>query len=310
MTTSGSANYTISALEIITEAYEICGIYDPGNSLAPEEVASASRKLNLLVKSWMKDYHLWAMSEATLFFSLDTLTYSLGRTGTHCTNSYIHTTLSSNAASSATILSLTSTSGMSNSDNIGIVLDSGAIHWTTISNVSGTTIASGLSGAASSGNVVFSYTTKIERPLRIISAYRRSITDTDTPVDIISRQEYADLSDKFTEGKTIQVFYQPTLTTGTLSIWPTADLTTDVLRFWYERPLEDFDAYTDNPDFPIEWGEALCYNLAYRVAMAHDSVPQPKRLEIKDAAQVFWYDALGHDKEDASIYFQPNLRNA
>lgn len=310
MSTSGSSNFTINRDEIITEAMEICGVIAAGETIPAVDLQSAARKLNMMVKAWVtQGLHLWAMEEATLFLSLGSQSYSLGPTGDHCTNSYVQTTLSTDEAMNSTSIGITSATGMSASDNIGIVLDSGAIHWTTISGAPGstTTIATGLASAATAGNVVFAYTSKINRPQRIVSAYRRSIATQDTPIELIGRDEYVELSNKTTRGKCVEAFYDPQLTLGVLYTWPTADLATDVIRFWYERAIEDFDASVDNPDFPIEWGEALVYGLADRLAPAY-RLPLADRQIINAEAKGKLALAVEFDRETASVSFAPDYR--
>lgn len=310
MATSGSTNFAMSRDDIITDALEDLGVIDPTETPNPNDINSCARKLNMMVKAWMaQGIHLWAMEEATLFLGVGTQTYSLGSTGTHCTNTYVHTTLSSDEAAGSTSIGITSATGMSASDNIGIVLDDGTIHWTTISGAPSTTttIASGLASAASEGNVVFAYTTKINRPQRITSAYRRDIDNKDAPIRMISRQEYSDLSSKLSEGKTIQAFYDPQLTNGVLYAWPTPDLATDVIRFWYERILEDFDASTDNPDFPIEWADALVAGLKARIAGKFGATLAEIE-SYKVEAAIMLQIALGFDREDTSVMFQPDVR--
>lgn len=306
MPTSGSVDFSINENEIIKAALEICSVAGIGKTIAAADYQLCRRRLNLMVKAWMATgYHLWAMSEATLFLSPGTQTYSLG--AGHCTNNYVHTTLTADAANGATSIAISSASGMANSDFIGIVLDSGEVHWTTISS-SGltTTLATGLAGAASEGAVVFAYTTKITRPVRLISAYRRSIDNNDIPIEIIGRQRYSEIANKLSEGKTNQVFYDPQLTAGVLYAWQTPDLATDVIRFWYERTLEDFDAVTNTPDFPIEWGEALIYNLADRVSTTYQ-VSLQERQWIKAEAAASLSAALAFDSEGESVFFQPNM---
>ena len=314
MTTSASVNFTINRDEIIRTALEDIGFCAFGDGIDPNIVESAARKLNLMVKAWMaKGAHLWAMSQATLFLVPRTASYSLGPAGANCSNSYEQTTLSVGAAASATTLSLTATTGMSAGDNIGILLDSGTIQWTTISGAPGspTTIANALTGVASAGAVVFAYTTRINRPQRIDTegAYWRSAALNDTPIRMISRDEYAQLSNKTSYGKIVQAVYDPQLGAGTLSVWPTPDLASDVLRFWYERPLEDFDAAGDTPDFPIEWGLPLTSNLAdLLVDNPRFQVDPLTRARIKQRAVESLDIAMGYDRENTSILFQPDLR--
>jgi hypothetical protein len=154
--------------------------------------------------------------------------------------------------------------------------------------------------------VVFAYTTKINRPQRIRSAYRRNISNVDAPIEMASRQEYADLSNKFSEGKPVRAFYDPQLTNGVLWLWPTPDLATDVVRFWYERILEDFNALTDNPDFPIEWAEALVAGLAYRIAPAF-GVSLQERKYLLEEAETRLGIATDYDREDVPVMFQPDM---
>jgi hypothetical protein len=255
---------------------------------------------------------LWAMKEATLFLAEGTASYSLGSTGTHCTNTYIETTLSTDEALGSTSISLTSTTGMAASDNIGIVLDDGTIHWTTISGAPGapTTIATGLASAATSGNVVFTYTSKITRPQRIDtdSTYWHSTAGNDTPVQMISRSDYAQITSKTTTGKIVKAYYDKQLINGVLKVWPTPDSAKDVLKFSYERILEDFDASANTPDFAIEWGEALILGLADRMAPSGRILEPNELARLKARADEALIIAMNYDREDVSITFQPDLR--
>ena len=313
MTTSGSVDFSVSQDDIITNALLENGELSQGDTIDPDRYATAKLRLNSWVKSLMAEgAKLWAMEQATLFFDVGTASYSLGSTGTNCTKTYVQTTLSADSALGDTTLDLTAFAGMSASDNIGIVLDDGTVDWTTISGAPGavTTIAVGLTSAASSGNVVFTYTTKINRPQRIDgeSMYWHSIAGQDTPVTLISRSEYAQLSNKSTQGKVVKAFYDPQLGNGVLYLWPTPDNATDVLKFWYERILEDFDTTTNTPDFAIEWSEALILGLASRLARSSGIVSPQERDKLEASAERALSLAMGYDKEAVSTYFQPDYR--
>lgn len=311
MTTSNSANFSLSRDDIIRAALEELGEAAEGEPIPTVRLTAVALRFNSWIKSLMANgAKLWAMKQATLFLTVGTASYSLGATGTHCTNDYVQTTLSADEALGATVLDLTAFAGMSASDNIGIVLDDGSIHWTTISGAPGatTTIATGLASAAASGNTVFTYTTKINRPQRIDtdSAFWHSVAGQDTPVKMISRTEYAQLANKTASGKIVQAFYNPQLVNGELSVWPTPDSSDDVLRFWYERIVEDFDASTDTPDFAIEWGEALILGLAS--IMSRSSVlPLNERIDLQNSADKALYIAMSYDRENTSTFFQPGM---
>lgn len=313
MTTSNSSDFSLTRDQIIRAALEETGELSQDETIDATRLASCSLRLNSWSKSLMaQGAKLWAMKQATLFLSVGTSSYSLGATGTHCTNSYIQTTLSADKVATNTTLSLTTFVGMSANDNIGIVLNDGTIHWTTISGAPGapTTIATGLASAATSGNAVFVYATKINRPQRIDvdSANWHSLAGNDTPVRIISREEYTNLSNKTSKGKIVQGYYDPQLINGILKVWPTPDNATDVLQFWYERILEDFDVGTNTPDFTIEWGEALILGLAARIAPAMGSAAMSagERKDLKNRADMELAIAMGYDRSNVSTYFQPD----
>jgi hypothetical protein len=314
VTTSGSYDFTISRDDIIKEAYKLLGSLEESETPSSEAVSSGARKLTLMAKAWMqKGYHLWCVQDVVLFQVLGQQSYLLGNAATDANwcqiDDYAQTTLSAAAAAGASTVALTSATGFATSDNIGIVLDSGAIQWTTAT-MSGTTATLGaiLTGAAASGNVVFAYTTKPYRPMRVVkdSLYRRDINGNDTPVTLRGKGDYDMLTAKSQRGKTIQTAYQPFLTSGRLWTWPTADLSTDTLRFSVERAIQDFDLSTDNPDFPIEWGEALYYNLAVRLAPEEGAIEELSWL--KPLADERLDEALDFDKDNASVQFQPDIR--
>lgn len=312
MTTSGSVDFSVSRDQIITAAALDMGVIDEGQTPGAELVSSFSLRLNSWVKSLMaQGAKMWAVKQAHLFLEVGESTYSLGSTGDNCTNTYIQTTLSTDEALGSTSLSLTSTTGMAASDKIGIELDDGTIHWTTISGAPGapTTIASGLASAATSGNAVFTYTTKITRPQRLIedAANWHSLAGSDTPVRIVSREEYTRHTNKTTQGKIVEVFYDKQLGNGVLKVWPTPDNATDVFQFWYERILEDFDAAGDTPDFAIEWAEPLILGLSYRMSPSYDKSAQDIAIRKARADEALAI-AMNYDKENVSVYFQPDIR--
>lgn len=312
MSTSGSVDFALTRDQIISAAAAEIGVLAEGETPSANLVTDFSLRLNSWTKSLMSQgARLWALKQANLFLSVGTASYSLGATGTHCTNSYVQTTLSTDEAISSTSIGITSATGMASSDNIGIVLDDGTIHWTTISGAPGTTttIATGLASAATAGNAVFAYTSKINRPQRLVdgAANWHSLSGADTPVRIISREEYTRYTNKTTTGKIVGAFYDPQLTNGILKVWPTPDDATDVLQFWYERILEDFDAAGNNPDFAIEWGEALILGLAARMMPSYVSASSAQeRAELKGRADEALRIAMSYDKENVSVFFQPD----
>jgi hypothetical protein len=301
MAVSGSKNFTVTRTDIINAAMRKTGSYDAGDAPSADESADAVLALNVMIKEWSaKGIDVPWRETITLFLQSGTQSYRIGSTGDHATTSYQETTMSADAAASATTISLTSTSGMTNADYMGIKLDDGSIHWTTISSVAGTTIATGLASAASEGNAVYSYTTKANRPQRIVYANRRSASGQDTEVELIGDIAYRELSNKSSTGPVNQCFYQPTLVNGTLFVWPTGGV--DKFMLISQPLVDDFDAASNNPQFPIEWSNAIIWNLAAELAPEY-GLPLKERMLLKAEAREKLETVLDYDVENASVIF-------
>lgn len=314
MATSGSTDFNQTALEIVTGAFRLLGVLAQEQLLESPERADGFAALNLMVKGWQAQrLHLWTKEEGILFLQVGKTDYFLGVTGNQATrfDDFISTTLTATAAASATTLVVADTTGMVALDTIGIELDDGTRQWTTIVSVdsaTGLTITTALTSAASSANTIYTYTTQIERPLRILGV-RRGKTGEDTEVPVIpfkSRSEYFNQNDKTSQGTVINYYYSPVLPNGRMYIWQTADNIRDIIRFTYERPIEDFDSNSNDPDFPVEWTEVIKFNLAARLGLEYTTSPE-RYGRIVAQAEVLLDDVLGFDLDNLSLSFQPSI---
>lgn len=167
-------------------------------------------------------------------------------------------------------------------------------------------IAAGLTSAAASGNRVFSYTSKLERPLKITQARHTDTSSTDIPMSILSRRGYFALPNKTSTGVPVQFYYSPVLNNGEMHIWPTPDTSKNTIRFTYQRNIEDVDAETNDLDFPQEWLEAVVYNLADRLSDEYGLDDNVKaRIQARAVASLDL--ALSFDQESGSIYISPDV---
>jgi hypothetical protein len=301
MAVSGSKNFTVTRTDIINAAMRKAGSYDAGDTPSAEESADAVLALNLMVKEWsVLGIDVPWRETVTLFLQPDTQSYTIGPSGSHATKTYRETTLSAAAVLGATTLSLTSTAGLTAADYIGIKLDDGTIHWTTIVVAATTSITTGLASAAASGNAVYSYTTKSNRPQKVVYAYRRDGSGHDTPVDLIGDIAYRGLSKKGAAGPVNQAFYQPTLTNGTLFVWPANSGGPDKLILICQPLVDDFDSSSNNPEFPIEWANAIVWNLASELAPEY-GMPLKERMLLRSEAATKLNALLDYDVENASV---------
>lgn len=276
MATSGSINFSMTRDDIIRGALKKLGVFDASDSIPADEVQDAAFALNAVVKELMAEGEvgLWLREIITLFIQQGQETYTIGSGSTdNATRSFNETTLSADAASGATSITVDSATGFVAAYYVGIQLDSGAFDWTTVASVAGTTISldDALTGVASSGNVVYVYQTKASFFQKPINCFRRDDSDIDTTVDILAYEDYVTLSQKSNSGAPDLVSWKPNLTSGTLYVWPTGGAeggqgSTNKLVLTVDRTIEDFDTTSDNPDFPIEWGNVLVWLLAADLA--------------------------------------------
>lgn len=315
MATSGSVDFTVNRDEIIQAAMEAARAIGAGESIAAEDQVVAERELNLLVKMWqgVNDFapgmKVWSRKRATLFLQKNTHQYSLGPSGDHWTSSYVRTTLSADEATSSTAMDVTSTTGMTVGDYIGVVLDDDTLHWTTIAAIPSTvTLTTGLPSAASSGNYVYTYTTKARRPISLMTMSLRTVDSnsetTDSPMSFLSLKNYEAISSKTAQGTPTAGYYEATLTDGTLYLDREPGDVDDQLRIVYLSPIEDFDATSDTPDYPAEYYSALVYELACRLCVPFQLPITPELQMMRDQSVMI---AKNLYPETTQEYFQPGL---
>lgn len=277
MATSGSIDFNLTLEDIITDSLELLGVLGEGETPNADQITSAQRTLNMMLKHWQtRGTQLWVVQTLWVFLEEDKITYDLGldvanSDRTAVGRDLVITTMDGDQLSGATSITVADTTGMTAGDEIGINTSDNActLYWDTIVSVDSATtltITNGLDADTNDNSPVYTFTTRAARPRRILTAQVRQnawiAEGTDTPIEIIARQDYEDLSQKATEGLTNQLYYDPQWKTGEITFWPSTNCETDIVRLRVERTVEDLDATTDDFDLPHEWYLAIAYNLA------------------------------------------------
>ncbi len=192
-------------------------------------------------------------------------------------------------------------------DNFGVVLDSGYVFWSTIASIASlnVTLDDVLTDDVTSGAYVYTYTTKISRPEDISAAQCQTSSTTVLPMVIISRDTYFAITIKTNTGIPNRIFYDKQLTYGTIYLWQSPSNANYLINFTYQAQLFDFDTPTDDPDFPVEWLNALYLNLAIKLS-GFNAISDANFLGmLKQEASEALAEAEGFDRETTSIYFEP-----
>lgn len=312
MATSGSVNYTINRDRMKTLALIMAGELASGETMNDNQSADTNDMLDMMLKSMQSDgLKLWLRRKATVFLKKNTINYSMNATGAHAAYSYTRTTIKVNASAAATSIDVTSTTGMTAGDFVGFVLNNGTSYWTTVSTVVDsdtlTIPVSGLTSAANAGKYVYFFTTKIDRPLRVLQAFYRDSSNADISVDIISQKDYLELSSKSAVGTPTQIHYDPQTIAGQLYVWPAPDDVTTTLELVVERPIEDMDLATNDFYVPQEWYEPILYGLAERAAVFFH-VNEKITAMLSSKAGMYLTRAMDADVENVSLFLSPVRR--
>ena len=195
---------------------------------------------------------------------------------------------------------------MAGSDIIGIVLNSGAMHWSAISGTPSSTadVTAGIATAASAGNNVYWFTARAQRFPIIETAVLRDINRGDTPLHImrtVEEYEYG-VPDKYADGNPTAIFVEPfpLYTRITTDVQPNDMTYQIVMSVLY--PAEDYDATNNTIAFPQEWYAALSWELAFRLAPSVGKWTQSMEANRQNALTL----ARNLNPEVSRLYFQCN----
>ena len=90
---------------------------------------------------------------------------------------------------------------------------------------------------------------------------------TDTPVEIIDRHEWADITDKTSTGLPTRMWVETKVASLVLHFDLIPDKATYDLHYFQIKRLSDFDAYTNTGDFPDRWIETVAVGLGATLAL-------------------------------------------
>ena len=316
MATSGNYNSTFTRDTILEDAAEIGGILDPeGGELSARQKVRLCRYLNNMIKSWQADgMQVWIRKLVGIFLQRNQGTYTFNWEQSQYSSQifngrYIQTNL---VSGSGTTINITSTQGMSvlsslsgTNTFIAIERTNGTYHYSNIVSIDSNTQLTISSGGTDYlvGGYVYYYTDLAPRLSRIYAGYVRSPQGFDTPVRIITRDEYNLFGVKTTPGQSVQVFYDMGWPTASLRVYPTLNVNGYLLFLEGMFPFQVFTEPSDMPDFPEEWINAIVYGLAEEIAFRYGM--DEKRLAAVAQKAKYWRDmALGMSQEN-SIYMQP-----
>jgi hypothetical protein len=291
MTTSGVYTLSVNRDQIIRMAMLNIEKLDEVETPTPQEITDCSLMLNMQVKQWMgkADFapglKTWTRRHGHLFLSGLTGQYTLSPTASGWTNNYVQTTTTATVAAGVSIIPVSSVVGMTAGDHFGIVLDGDSyIYWTTIQSILALNVT--ITGAiptgtqASFGAGIFNYTTAAQQPDVIETAFLRDFTFNDTPLRLMTLQEYDNLPNKAATLTYVSdptaVYHEWQLGGSYLftDVAGSADLTKHIAMTYMEE-TQVFTNPLDTPEYPYEWLLPLALGLSKLISPMYGAVWTP-----------------------------------
>lgn len=143
------------------------------------------------------------------------------------------------------------------------------------------------------------------RPFRVISARYRSADGRDLPMTEWTAEDYEDMPVKTSTGIPTAFYVDYQRDSVVMNIWqPLAAVTSETIRYVYQRRFEDVDALENDIDVPQEHLDLVGYNLANRVAPQYGKAGTTIHNEVKGMAAYLLQEAMAAERE-AVVRFMP-----
>lgn len=125
----------------------------------------------------------------------------------------------------------------------------------------------------------------------------------DTIVEPMARDEYVAIPDKASEGRPSR--YWLDRATGVYTLWQTPENSTDQIRYFRIRRLQDAGTAAQTPDIPHRWFEAFAAGLAAKLSEKY--APDREGIMRGKAGKMF-EEAYAEDREKTPTRFRARFR--
>jgi len=300
MASSGSTDFSVNCLELIKAAMRQIGVIAVGQTPTNSEIIDAREALNMLIKQWMGLTHtlkMWLRKELTITLVDATAEYTLKirrlafTSGGATAISVGDTITGATGGAMAKVCCVTLSSGTwAGSDAVGEFLI-----YNQVGDFEAEELNTNLATISANSEQYGPFT-------EIVEGVLRNSDDQDTPMRPMTEAEYMAIGGKQSEGTPQKYFMIKGIDKVVVKFDMTPSDTTDTVVLVVRRPIEDFDANTDDIDMPREWYRALKYNLAIEIAPEFEAnVSQVLMALAGDSMD----KALSFEPEDTVMYFQP-----
>jgi hypothetical protein len=309
LATSGTTIFTVSANSICLAALRGLHVYGPADTVPATDITYCMEALNIIVKAIAaKGTFIWTVNEIVLPLAANVASYPIGTTAAYLASATI-----TNGGTGGTTgtYALTITGGGGTGATGTYTIAGGTITSIAIT-AGGNSFTSSpalsfplgsISGAVATANIVGLTT---NRPMRLLSGFKRDSSGNDVDVQIVSRQDYNQNGQKSSLGVPNQMWYDPQLTNGILTLYDVPSDSLSSMHLTIQRQVQDFNASTDNPDFPQECYQMLKWSLMDEIGLEYEATKTTMQICAAKAMK-FQEDMVSFEQEECSVFFQPRM---
>lgn len=146
-------------------------------------------------------------------------------------------------------------------------------------------------------------------PLRVLDQYIVDSQGNSVTMQMTSRYDWDTLGQKNQQSVPNQVWYDPQLNAGTLTLYNVPADNTHTIHVVLQLQMQDIGSLSNNIAFPQEAYRMLLWNLTDEISLDY-RMPSDERLEVNQKATAFrdkFFDAE-FGQEQASIFLTPSER--
>ena len=127
---------------------------------------------------------------------------------------------------------------------------------------------------------------------------------TDLSMTTLARGDYLAIPNKATTGRPTQYYFDRQIS-PVLNVWPTPENSTDELRYYYVKRIQDADALVNTTDVPFRFFPCMIAGLAYYIALKK----APQRVQmLKVVYEEEFQRAADEDEDRVSLKLQPDIQ--
>lgn len=142
-----------------------------------------------------------------------------------------------------------------------------------------------------------SYALSVTKPLRLLEVRYSDANGREIPMIPLTRTEYFELPEKAANGIPTQYWYDSDGSSYTLYVWPVKpSVTTETIKYTYQRKIEDIDSINNHIDVPVEWLDTVGYCLAQRLVISF-GVKAERAARIDAMAERLLQEAKDYERE-------------